>query len=208
MPGKKKKTDPALADDDAPVAKSGKGKTMLLAAGLVLVGAAGQRFVFATAPQTILVAAPIDAQPAGSGGQHAVDCAAALSGSGSEAAPHARRAGGGGGAAGTAELPSQTINLADQGTPRYLKVGIALSLGTGVALEEFSAELPKASDVALRYFSQKTVAELQGSSRLEEVRTELTCLMQQAYAPADGGEGDAHAEPVVTEVLFTSFLIQ
>jgi flagellar basal body-associated protein FliL len=205
MPGKKKKkTDPALADDDAPVAKSGKGKTMLLAAGLVLVGAAGQRFVFATPPQTILVAAPIDAQP-GSGGQHAVDCAAALSGSGSEAAPHARPTGGGGA---TAELPSQTINLADQGTPRYLKVGIALSLGAGVAVEEFSAELPKASDVALRYFGQKTVAELQGSSRLEEVRTELTCLMQQAYAPADGGEGDAPAEPVVTEVLFTSFLIQ
>lgn len=217
MPGKKRKNNEAVdgaAGGAGVPAKSGKAKTMLLAAGLVLVGAAGQRFVFSTPPQMILVAAPIDAAANSATAHSSVDCAAVLTdpaegeAAPAAAAPHARASGS---AAGSVELASQTINLADVGSPRYLKVGMALELGEGVVAEEFSTELAKASDVTLRYFSQKTVVELQGSTQIEQVRSQLTCLMQQAYAPEHDGEAEAEAEaaePVVTEVLFTSFLIQ
>jgi flagellar basal body-associated protein FliL len=214
---KKKKGDAVEGAADGAAAKPpSKGKTMLTGAVLMLIGMAAYKFVLAGAPtETVLVSAPIDAVAGAHGASSAADCSAvatdAAAGDAHGTKPHAKS--GGGGAAGTATvaLSEMTINLADADAAHYLKVGIALELGEGVVAEEFELEKAKASDVAVRYFSQKTSAQLIGPTAIETAKQELTCLMQVAYAEPveEGAKKPAKpAEPKVAHVLFTQFLMQ
>jgi flagellar basal body-associated protein FliL len=207
MPGKKKKK---VAEEEAgaePVApKSGKGKSVLLHGALVLIGAFGYKFLLTTAPSQIIIAPPVEGGVVVAG-DHGVDCSA-INAAGGEAAPtaaapHARAESGGAVPGGSADLSSQTINLADG---HYLKVGITVELGDTVIVEEFMGETAKASDVVLNYFSTKSMADLTNDKHAA-IKVELTCLLQNAYTePAVEGE-PAHAEdPVVKNVLFREFL--
>jgi flagellar basal body-associated protein FliL len=97
-------------------------------------------------------------------------------------------------------LPELTLNLADTGTVRYLRVGIALILEEGVASSGeggFEEELPIASDVAVDVLSTKTYAELSAPGAKQEVKAELSEKMREAY----------HDEKVA-RVIFTSFVMQ
>ena len=179
--------------------KSGKGKAMLLGAGLVLVGAAGQRFLLAGSPVEVIIAPPVQADGGSVTAESKVDCAE-FDNDAKGAAPHARRAEGSAAPGGTSDLPSMTINLADG---RFLKIGISLELGRDVATDEFKAKQAKAADVVLRFFTTKTVAQLTSDKR-EVVKSELTCKLQQAY-PAVMKDGKA-SEPMIVGVLFREFL--
>jgi flagellar basal body-associated protein FliL len=204
---KKKKADAEGAADGAAKPPS-KGKTMLTGAVLMLIGMAAYKFVLAGTPtETVLVSAPIDAVAGAHGASSAADCSAVAADAATK--PHAKS--GGGAASGTVALSEMTINLADADAAHYLKVGIALELGKGVVAEEFELEKAKASDVAVRYFSQKTSAQLVGPTAIETAKQELTCLMQVAYAEPveEGAKKPAKpAEPKVAHVLFTQFLMQ
>lgn len=203
MPGKKKKTAAeGEAGADAPPAKSGKGKAMALGAGLLLIGAMGQRFVLSSPPAQVVIAAPIDGGVSSGGSVgHGVDCSAVEGTSESTEAetPHPRRTEGAS-TGGITDLSSQTINLADG---HYLKVGITLELGETVVAEEFSNMSAKGADVVLNFFSTKTIDQLT-SDRHGAIKTELTCLLQATYATH--GDTEAASEPVVTNVLFREFL--
>lgn len=214
MGKKKKKGDDAeVAEEGAAPKPPGKGKTMLTGAVLVMVGAMGYKFVLAGTPsETVLVSAPVDASTTGHPTSEA-DCSELVM-PGAEGAdahgakPHAKS---GGAAAGTVTLSEMTIKLADADAAHYLKVGIALELGEGVVAEEFEAEKAKASDVAVRFFSRKKAAELEGPEAIESLKTELTCLVQAAYAePVEPGAKKPAKEtpPKVAAVLFTQFLMQ
>lgn len=208
---KKKKGADAEAGADAAPAKSGKGKSVLMGAGLLLAGAMGQKFVLSSAPAQVIIAPPVDGGVAtgGSSSESALDCSAVGTGTAgtAEAAsaevPHAKAAAEAA-TGGTADLSSMTINLADG---RYLKVGITLELGDTVVAEEFSTETAKASDVALNYFSTKSIDQLT-SDKHAGIKNELTCLIEAAYAKDDAAEKGAKAEPepVVVGVLFREFL--
>ncbi len=235
MPGKRKKKDkgaeaeaaaPADATEGAEASKEssggGKGKTMLLSAGLVLLGISMQRFVLAGAPeQTVVMAAPVSVEA--KKGSGSVDCvkfeaqreAEAEAGGETAEKPHAKLPAASAEPSGpvTVALDEMTINLADTDQDRYLRIGIALKLGEGVTEEAFKPEMPKASDIAVRYFSELMLEDLQGVAKMDRAKGELTCLIQAAYEDAHAAEGEEkaaeeHHEPMVTEVLFTSYLTQ
>jgi len=196
-----KKKKGAGIDDAGEVAKpkSGKGKAMLLGAGLVLVGAAGQRFLLAGSPAEVIIAPPVQADGGSVASESKIDCST-FDAVAEGAAPHARRAEGTVATGGTSDLPSMTINLADG---RFLKVGISLELGHDVVTDEFKAKQAKAADVVLKFFTTKTVAQLTSDKR-EQVKLELTCKLQQAY-PSETKDGKA-GDPTIAGVLFREFL--
>ncbi len=207
MPGKKKKKVAEEAGADPVAPKNGKGKSVLLHGALVLIGAFGYKFLLTTAPSQIIIAPPIEGGVAVAEADHGVDCSAINAGGGevaaTAAAPHARAESGGGVPGGSADLSSQTINLADG---HYLKVGLTVELGDTVILEEFMGKTAKASDVVLNYFSTKTMADLTNDKHAA-VKVELTCLLQNAYIePVVEGEPAHAADPVVKNVLFREFL--
>lgn len=207
MPGKKKKKDAAAEGEagaeEAPKAKSGKAKSMLLGAGLLFAGAMGQKMFLAGTPAEVIIAPPVDGGVSTASAGHGVDCSAYAGAKESGDTPHARRAGGGGAeTGGSTDLSSMTINLADG---HYLKVGISLELGDTVVAEDFKAETAKAADVVLNYFSTKTMDELT-SDQHGAIKTELTCLIQEAYAAAHPVEDGKEHEPMVIGVLFREFL--
>src|SRR4051794_36901713 len=53
-------------------------------------------------------------------------------------------------------LPDLTLNLADGGEPRYLRVGLALILEAGTPAEAMKNDAAIASDVAVDVLSSKT----------------------------------------------------
>jgi flagellar basal body-associated protein FliL len=205
---KKNKGDAEGAEAAGPKPPS-KPKSMLTGAVFVLLGAMGYKFVLAGTPaQTVLVSAPIDAVAGAHGATSEADCSAVAETATSEA-PHAKS--GGAASGGTVTLSDMTIRLADTDAAHYVKVGIALELGEGVVAEEFETEKAKASDVAVRYFSEKDSTQLAGTTAIETAKLELTCLMQVAYAEPveEGAKKPATPEkPKVAHVLFTQFLMQ
>jgi|SoiMethySBSTD1v2_1073268.scaffolds.fasta_scaffold347133_2 flagellar basal body-associated protein FliL len=209
---KKKKGDAAEGADGAAAGPKppSKPKSMLTGAMFVLLGAMGYKFVLAGTPaQTVLVSAPIDAVAGAHGATSEADCSDVAAEAETSDAPHGKS--GGGAAGGTVTLSDMTIRLADADAAHYVKVGIALELGEGVVAEEFETEKAKASDVAVRYFSEKTSTQLSGTTAIETAKLELTCLMQVAYAePVEEGakKPATPEEPKVAHVLFTQFLMQ
>ena len=97
-------------------------------------------------------------------------------------------------------LPELTLNLADTGNVRYLRVGIALILEKGVAASGeggFEEELPIASDVAVDVLSAKTYAELAAPGAKHEIKAELSEKVREAFD-----------DEKVARVIFTSFVMQ
>jgi flagellar basal body-associated protein FliL len=208
---KKKKGDAEGADGAPAGPKPPSTPTsMLTGAMFVLLGAMGYKFILAGTPaQTVLVSAPIDAVAGAHGATSEADCSDVAAAAATSEAPHGKSAAAESG--GTVTLTDMTIKLADTDAAHYVKVGVALELGAGVVAEEFESEKAKASDVAVRYFSQKTSTQLAGSTAIETAKLELTCLMQIAYAdPVEEGakKPTTPPEPKVAHVLFTQYLMQ
>ncbi|HVT76405.1 MAG TPA: flagellar basal body-associated FliL family protein [Acidimicrobiales bacterium] len=94
-------------------------------------------------------------------------------------------------------LPDLTLNLADPGTSRYLRVGLALILEKGTTAESMKNELPIASDVAVDVLSSKTYAELNAPGAKDTIKAELSEKVRKAYD-----------DKKVARVIFTSFVMQ
>src|SRR4051794_33222199 len=71
-------------------------------------------------------------------------------------------------------LPDLTLNLADTGAPRYLRVGLALILEAGTSPDAMKNEAAIASDVAVDVLSSKTFEELRQPGAKDAVKTELS----------------------------------
>ena len=100
------------------------------------------------------------------------------------------------------ELEPITLNLADG---RFLKVGIALQTAeAGGESEEGGEELPgaKALDIAIDLLGSHTMDELASPKEREVVKKELSKRVAEAYADP------VTAEPMVTKVYFTEFVMQ
>ena len=94
-------------------------------------------------------------------------------------------------------LPDLTLNLADQGEPRYLRVGLALILEAGTSPEAMKNDAAIASDVAVDVLSAKTFEELRAPGAKEAVKKELSEKVRKAYE-----------DKKVARVIFTSFVMQ
>lgn len=94
-------------------------------------------------------------------------------------------------------LPDLTLNLADQGTSRYLRVGLALILEKGTTAKVMKDELPIASDVAVDVLSSKTYAELNAPGAKDAIKADLSAKVRKAYD-----------DKKVARVIFTSFVMQ
>jgi flagellar basal body-associated protein FliL len=182
----------ASADDPAGPRSAGKVSTMAMSAVLVLAGAAGHRYLLAGDLAASAAVDPAAGTTSTEWHEEVED-------------PHAALAD-----AEVVTLDDLTINLADPGQMRYLRVGIGLLVPGhaegdgghgggkgGTAQDAWSPELPKARAAAVRYFSQKTMAELQGPEAIDRTATELAEVLRQTF----GAEK-------VSGVLFTSFVMQ
>ena len=101
-------------------------------------------------------------------------------------------------------LPELTLNLADSGTPRFLRVGIALVYWEGEGAgggghgegggDDKNAQI--ASDIAVDVLSAKTYDELKKSEGKEHAKTEIVERLHEPLHEA------------VARILFTSFVMQ
>ena len=89
------------------------------------------------------------------------------------------------------------VNLADTDENRYLRVGIALVLEEGVAVEAMEPEAPIAIDAAIDYLSAQTFEDLKVPGSKTTVREELSALIRTAFE-----------EEKVVRVLLTTFVMQ
>ncbi|MEM9200532.1 MAG: flagellar basal body-associated FliL family protein [Actinomycetota bacterium] len=89
------------------------------------------------------------------------------------------------------------VNLADDDANRYLRVGLALVLEEGVALETIEPEAARAIDAAIEYLSAQSFETLRESGSKTRIRDELSTSIREAY---DG--------EMVVRVLLTTFVMQ
>jgi len=89
------------------------------------------------------------------------------------------------------------VNLADSDENRYLRVGLALVLEEGVAVEVIEPEAAIAIDAAIDYLSAQTFELLKEPGSKTTVRDELSALIREAF-------GDEK----VTRILLTTFVMQ
>lgn len=157
------------ADDEEESGKGGKGK--MIAIGAVVIGAvAAYRFVLAPAPA-----------------EEAVDGEPVVE----EQAERVVEEG--------LILPMEEIvvNLADTTESRYLRIGMALVLEDGVAVEAVEPEAARAIDAAIDYLSGQTFDALREPGSKTIVRDELSVRIRAAF-------GDEK----VVRVLLTTFVMQ
>ena len=89
------------------------------------------------------------------------------------------------------------VNLTDEGENRYLRIGLALVLEEGVAVEAMEPEAPIAIDAAIDYLSAQSFDELLTPGSKSEIRDELSTLIRTAYD-----------DEMVVRVLLTTFVMQ
>lgn len=89
------------------------------------------------------------------------------------------------------------VNLADSDENRYLRVGLALVLEEGVAVETIEPEAAIAIDAAIDYLSAQTFETLKEPGSKTIVRDELSALIREAYE-----------DEMVTRILLTTFVMQ
>ena len=96
-------------------------------------------------------------------------------------------------------LPMEEIvvNLADTTENRYLRIGIALVLEDGVAVETVEPETARAIDATIDYLSGQTFASLREPGSKTTVREELSLRIREAFG-----------DEMVVRVLLTTFVMQ
>ena len=96
-------------------------------------------------------------------------------------------------------LPMEEIvvNLSDTDANRYLRVGIALVLEEGVAVETVEPEAPRAIDAAIDYLSDQSFETLREPGSKTVIREELSTRIRAAFD-----------DEMVVRVLLTTFVMQ
>lgn len=94
-------------------------------------------------------------------------------------------------------LDEIVVNLADADANRYLRVGIALVLEEGVAVEAVEPESPRAVDAAIDYLSSQSFETLREPGSKTVVREELSTQIREAFD-----------DEMVVRVLLTTFVMQ
>lgn len=94
-------------------------------------------------------------------------------------------------------MEEMVVNLTDETENRYLRVGLALVLEAGVAVEAMEPEAPIAIDAAIDYLSAQSFADLRAPGSKSEIRDELSALIRTAYD-----------DEMVVRVLLTTFVMQ
>ena len=89
------------------------------------------------------------------------------------------------------------VNLSDADANRYLRVGLALVLEEGVALETIEPEAPRAVDAAIDYLSSQSFETLREPGSKTVVRDELSAQIREAFG-----------DEMVVRVLLTTFVMQ
>lgn len=89
------------------------------------------------------------------------------------------------------------VNLADTSENRYLRIGLALVLEDGVAVETVEPEAARAIDATIDYLSGQTFSALREPGSKSVVREELSARIREAFD-----------DEMVVRVLLTTFVMQ
>ncbi len=89
------------------------------------------------------------------------------------------------------------VNLSDTDANRYLRVGLALVLEEGVAVETVEPEAARATDAAIEYLSSQSFESLREPGSKTIVREELSTQIREAFD-----------DEMVVRVLLTTFVMQ
>lgn len=89
------------------------------------------------------------------------------------------------------------VNLSDADANRYLRVGMALVLEEGVAVETVEPEAARAIDAAIDYLSSQSFETLREPGSKTVIREELSTRIREAFD-----------DEMVVRVLLTTFVMQ
>jgi flagellar FliL protein len=189
----------ASGDDKSPAKKSNKLVIIIGALVAVLALGGGGFYLFVLKPRAAAAAAE-------EGGEEPVKAAA----HDTHAAPPAYL-----------PMDNMVVNLADPGGDRVAQVGVTLVVTDAKASDQVKAYLPTIRSGVLMLVSQKTAVELLTPEGKEAL---AKGILRETALPFGGGDEDEHAdEPApgkkkkkkaahapmpVTDVLFSSFIIQ
>lgn len=186
---------PEAADAAKPPAKSKKMLIIIIVAVLVLVLGGGGAFFFISKQRAA----------AEDGGEEAAAPAKAAA----HAAPKTPPV--------YLPLDPMVVNLSDPGGERVAQVGITLEVTDAHASDTVKAYLPTIRSSVLMLISQRTAEELLKSEGKEKLAEDI---LRAASIPFGGGEEEdesaakkkkkkvVHVEYPVTNVLFSSFIVQ
>lgn len=94
-------------------------------------------------------------------------------------------------------LPDLTVNLADPGGMRYLKIGMDVEFTTADAAQELTAQNARVRDAIILLLSSKTVAELSTAEGKVLLKNEVAARLNQILGA-----------PKVVRIFFTNFVFQ
>ena len=191
---------PEAAEGKAP-AKSKKMLFIIVGAVVVLALAGGGAFFFMK--QRAAAAAAED------GGEEAAPAAHAAPAHDAHAAPPAYL-----------PMDNMVVNLADPGGERVAQIGITLVVADAHTGDTVKGYLPSIRSGVLMLISQRTAAELLSQEGKEALKKDV---LREASIPFGGGDDEeeapsdakkkkkkkkVHVEYPVTDVLFSSFIVQ
>lgn len=94
-------------------------------------------------------------------------------------------------------LPDLTVNLADSGGNRYLKIGMEVELNAPESAQELAAQNARVRDAIILLLSSKTVAQLSTSEGKVLLKNEVAARLNQILGA-----------PRVVRIFFTNFVFQ
>lgn len=94
-------------------------------------------------------------------------------------------------------LPDLTVNLADPGGMRYLKIGMDVELTVPEAAQELTSQNARVRDAIILLLSSKTVAELSTAEGKVLLKNEVAARLNQILGA-----------PRVVRIFFTNFVFQ
>ncbi len=94
-------------------------------------------------------------------------------------------------------LPALTINLADTGTTRYLRIGIDIEVSNPDAVPLIESQTPKIRDAIIILLSGKTYAELSTADGKFQLKNEIASRINQIIGV-----------PRVLQIYYTDFVVQ
>lgn len=96
-------------------------------------------------------------------------------------------------------IPEMTLNLADEETPRFARIGVAVVLELDVDPVVAGTKLPLVQDVVVRIVSAMTYDELRAPGAKDELKELISEQAREEF----------NTETVsMTRILFTSFVMQ
>lgn len=97
--------------------------------------------------------------------------------------------------------PAFVVNLADEGSPRYLQAEVQVSTRDARAARELEAHMPAVRNALLMLFARQTQAELRTAEGREKLQQETLAAINAVLEQESGAAG-------VDGVFFTNFVTQ